>query len=366
MLALARSARSPGPLHVPGAPLKWDDQSLAAFESRPVTELTQRYDLLVLDHPGLGAAVHTNSLTPLDDLFDGAELETWARETVGMSFNSYRYLGHQWALPIDAAAQVYAIRDAAWNGQPTGTWAEVVDAEFRTAIPTAAPHTLLTFLGLCAAHDPTFTPGQRLAAREIMEPALELLAALVTATPGRYLNCNPIEILDRISHPIGAEPPVSAPLIFGYVTYARKSNTHPIRFLDAPSITAKGVPGSVLGGAGVALSRRTDYRQAVAHLRQIMHPSAQTQVIPSAGGQPAAVAAWEDLSINEHSLDFYQNTRRSHDNAWRRPRYRGWIDFQRLGSQLLFDGLAQHRSSAEILDELDQCYKAFRAADAVN
>ena len=38
-------------------PLTWDRQSLAGFESHPITDLARRYDLLVIDHPGLGPAM---------------------------------------------------------------------------------------------------------------------------------------------------------------------------------------------------------------------------------------------------------------------------------------------------------------------
>jgi hypothetical protein len=34
------------------APLAWDRQPLAGFESQPIADLAGRYDLLVIDHPG--------------------------------------------------------------------------------------------------------------------------------------------------------------------------------------------------------------------------------------------------------------------------------------------------------------------------
>ena len=73
------------------APLTWDRQPLSGFESRPIADLAQRYDLLVVDHPGLGAA--TAALRPLDELFSPSELNAWAGAAVGPSFGAYRYAG---------------------------------------------------------------------------------------------------------------------------------------------------------------------------------------------------------------------------------------------------------------------------------
>lgn len=64
-------------------PLTWDRQPLAGFESGPIADLAGRYDLLVVDHPGLGAAMPT--LHPLDELFSPSELAALAAVAVGQS-----------------------------------------------------------------------------------------------------------------------------------------------------------------------------------------------------------------------------------------------------------------------------------------
>ena len=46
------------------APLTWDRQPLADFESEPIAGLAERYDVLVVDHPGIGAA--QAALRPLE------------------------------------------------------------------------------------------------------------------------------------------------------------------------------------------------------------------------------------------------------------------------------------------------------------
>lgn len=90
--------------------LRWERQSLEGFEAEPIALLAQRYDLLVVDHPGLGAAVESGCLVAMDELFGADELAGWRARTVGPSFDSYTLDGRTWALPLDAATQVAVAR----------------------------------------------------------------------------------------------------------------------------------------------------------------------------------------------------------------------------------------------------------------
>jgi multiple sugar transport system substrate-binding protein len=367
MKALAEHARLPGPLSVPGSRVSWEAQDLDGFESHPLDDLAARYDLIVLDHPGLGRARATRALAPLEELFAAPELAAWEAESVGASYDSYRYEGHQWAVPVDAAAQVSAHRPDLLPEVPT-TWDEVLalPGKVRMCVPTAGPHTLLTFLGIAAAIDPalTATPTQLLP-QAVGREALDLLARLIRRTPADLLDLDPIEILDRIQ--VGAA--VYSPLVFGYVTYSDTTagGQPPVRFRDAPSHSRGGIPGSVLGGTGLALAAGSaaDGR-LLEHMRQAMHQHAQCVVIPDAGGQPSATAAWEDPGVNARWSDFYTATRRTQDSAWRRPRFDGWIDFQSGASRLLYEGLRRKRESKDLLDELEICYRWHRPPGATN
>jgi multiple sugar transport system substrate-binding protein len=52
-------------------------------------------------------------------------LEQQKLQTAGPSFRSYTYGGHQWALAVDAAAQVSAYRPDLLRHPPT-TWPDVL------------------------------------------------------------------------------------------------------------------------------------------------------------------------------------------------------------------------------------------------
>jgi len=82
-----------------GPSKRWHKQPLEQFESCPIDELGERYDLIVLDHPHVGVAAATRCLLPLEDIFADASLEILAREMIGATFESYRFEGRQWALP---------------------------------------------------------------------------------------------------------------------------------------------------------------------------------------------------------------------------------------------------------------------------
>jgi multiple sugar transport system substrate-binding protein len=87
----------------PGVSITWDKRSLQGFESTPVDELAAAYDLMVIDHPHVGAVVADGCLLPIDLHAEPESLLRLESETVGKSFASYRLNGHQWGLPIDAA-----------------------------------------------------------------------------------------------------------------------------------------------------------------------------------------------------------------------------------------------------------------------
>lgn len=367
MEALAEQACLPGPLSVPGSRVRWEAQDLAGFESRPLDALATRYDLIVLDHPGLGRARATRALAPLEGLFPASELLAWEAGSVGASFESYRYDGHQWALPVDAAAQVSAHRPDLLPDVPT-TWDDVLALPdgVRMCVPSSGPHTLLTFLGIAAALDPALDPSpSRLVPRSVGREALGLLARLIRRTPPDLLDLDPIQILDRMQ----TGGLAYSPLVFGYVTYSDSAGggQPPVRFHDAPSHSRGGTPGSVLGGTGLALAARSADDDAVlGHVRQAMHEHAQRVVIPDAGGQPSATGAWEDPAVNARWSDFYASTRRTQDSAWRRPRFDGWISVQSGGSRLLYEGLRRNRDPEDLLDELDVCYRWHRPPGAPN
>jgi len=95
---------------VPEVEVYWEARTLQDFGSFSVTDLSHRYDLLVIDHPHLGDATRAGALIALDAILPADQLRVVEEQAVGPSYDSYVMDGHVWALPIDAAAQVSVYR----------------------------------------------------------------------------------------------------------------------------------------------------------------------------------------------------------------------------------------------------------------
>ncbi|AZI58441.1 hypothetical protein EH165_10125 [Nakamurella antarctica] len=348
---LAELALLDGPLRVDAPPIVWEAQDLAGFESRSIAELAREYDLIVLDHPGLGRAWSAGALEPLQELSGLTPADLEGRFVTG-SLASYHYRGAQWAIPIDAATQVSAWADC----QPAATWAEVISRQDdRMALPTKSPHAMLTFLGIAAA----VSPGFEMSAHELVpartgENAMEIFGNMVRSMPSASLDMDPINILEKIS-----DGQLDAcPLLYGYVTYARPSSRKRIiTFANAPG-THSGAPGCILGGTGLALSRHSANKEgALAHLRQISSETAQQEVFGAAGGQPADATVWGESSLDRESNGFYSATLRSQSGSMVRPRYDGWIDFHHDASTFLLTSARDNRRPPEVVARLNKLHR---------
>jgi multiple sugar transport system substrate-binding protein len=348
---LAELAGEPGPLRVDAPQIVWSKQNLSGFESTSIADLAHEFDLIVLDHPGLGAAVAEDALEPLDDIESFRESELTGRYVSG-SLEAYRYEGRQYAIPIDAATQV-----SAWAGEaPASSWEEVLSRQGpRWALPTKSPHAILSLLGVAASIEPGFLANpDELIPTGTGRLAFETFAAFVRGMPATVHDLDPIEILELMSN----GDVDASPLLYGYVTYARSSERHRmVQFADAPA-GAAGAPGCVLGGTGIALSRHSrDKRGALQHMRQIAGKLAQTQVVGQAGGQPADAQVWAHSELDAESGSFYSATVKSQTSSIVRPRYDGWIAFQHRASALVLEAALSGRDSRRTTDDLNALHR---------
>jgi multiple sugar transport system substrate-binding protein len=344
----------------------WEKQSLEEFESRPIEELCARYDLVVMDHPHLGAAVAKNCLQPLDDWLPSSFIERLAKTTVGSAFQSYYYKGKYWALPLDAATQVMALRlDLLGKRSIPVTWDEVLQLanDVSVILSVGGPHALMTFFSICVAHgeppaslDPTIVTSESTGQR-----ALKLMKELTSGMSEFELDLNPIQIFERMTQ---TDEVACCPLIYGYVNYAdpRAYQGKSLTFLEAPAAYNGGRHGSTLGGTGLAVSQKARIcPELVEHLRWLVSDDAQKNFIPDFDGQPSAIAAWLDPDVNRRWNGFYRNTFGTIQDAWVRPRDAGYVEFQSEGSAIIRSGLRRGKSIGEILQSLQDAYARSRS-----
>jgi multiple sugar transport system substrate-binding protein len=348
-----------------GLDIRWEKQPLEGFESHPIADLCERYDLVVIDHPHVGEAVSGHCLRSLESVFGEDVIQQLGVDSIGPSLSSYRYAGKHWALPLDAATQVMALRaDHVDNGGPK-TWDAVLDLSKRTgkvALSLAGPHAALTFLSIAAAYGepPAVVDPDVLVSEETGRAVYELMAELASRSPVSVRAMNPIGILGHMAR---ADDVILCPLVYGYVNYSAPTEGHKVTFADAPRRTPDGRPGSTLGGTGIGISRRCDPSPELkAHLLWLMSREAQIGFIPGHDGQPSRREAWHDAGVNARWGGFYQNTAETLEAAYVRPRHDGYIAFQTKASALLREAFQARSKALDVLGRLQELYQAHHRA----
>jgi multiple sugar transport system substrate-binding protein len=350
-----------------GLDLQWERQPLEGFESHPIEDLAERYDLIVLDHPHIGDAVAGQCLQPLESLFGAEALARWRAQSIGRSFDSYRYAGAHWALPLDAATQVAVARADRLAAPLPRDWPEVLALARRqpVCLSLAGPHAALTLFSMAAAHGdaPAALDPGRLFAGPGAEAAYALLAELHALAYAGWAGLNPIGILAAMAgNGDGGGAAVYCPLVYGYVNYAVGApGRAPLHFADVPA-GPQGL-GSTLGGTGLAVSRRARVDGALRqHLEQLLSPALQEGFIPFADGQPSARSAWADARVNAAWNGFFAQTQATLEAAIVRPRHPGYIPFQTEASALVRTALAERWTAATALARLQELYTRHRPA----
>ena len=98
--------------------IEWDKRSLQAFADRPIEQMVEEYDLMVIDYPHVGEVSAKGLLQNFDVAKYNNELELLQKQSVGLSHQSYNIDGHQWALALDAATQVSCYRNDLITSHP--------------------------------------------------------------------------------------------------------------------------------------------------------------------------------------------------------------------------------------------------------
>lgn len=343
-----------------GVVVEWEKRSLQDFESFPVEELARAYDLIVIDHPHVGQITAEGCLAPLDVPGREHERAALAAGSVGKSYPSYEWQGHQWAFPIDAATQVQAWRPDLLPAAPA-RWGELLDLarRGRVLLPLRPPHSLMTFFTLagnlgkpCAATG----PGD-LIDRETGTIVFELIREMATLLDTACLDMDPIAVSERMAE--ASSEIACAPLIYGYVNYAIAGfRPNRIAFADIPAAGSLGPVGSALGGTGIAVSAFSKAKDAAIDFAYwIASADVQRGPYAAAGGQPGHAAAWEDDAVNTATGDFYRATRKTLEGVWLRPRHNGYMALQQAASERINQGLADKHDAGRVVDDLNRLFR---------
>ncbi|MCI2421757.1 extracellular solute-binding protein [Saccharopolyspora sp. K220] len=299
----------------PGVRINWDRVSPAEFEG---AHRANEYDLIAMEHPYIGQAHADAALVPLETVLPAHVLAQQRESSVGPSFASYTWAGSQWAVAVDATAQVSAYRAdlLGWHIPPV-TWDEVtaclkaLPPGHKAVLPADPIHLLCSLLTLCAQLGGSgWLDGTGLDPN-VAVPAAERLLHLLKLVEPWSLDVGAVEALEAMS--TGAV--AYAPMVFGDVSYARE-----LRYADIPSPNGA-LAGSLFDGIGLAISATSEKTLAAARfLAHAVSAECQRGEYVRAGGQPGNRAAWTDPDVDAAAGGFFSATLRTLDRAFARPR----------------------------------------------
>jgi len=356
-LPVVASAQRFAELH-PEVTIHWQKRSLQEFADYPLEKLVSDYDLIVIDHPAVGSVAENRLLVPLDECMPEGFLADLAKNSVGRSHESYFYAGHQWALAIDAAAPICGYRPDLFAQHGIALprdWEELLElarAGF-VAVAGVAIDSLCHFYMLCIGlGEEPFSSPDCLVSEDTGVRALEMLRQLLQLTVPGCAERNPIAVWELLT---STDTAALCPFAYGYSNYGRGAYCdRPLSFTGLVTSPAGLRFRSTLGGAGLAISAYCrDVTTAAAYCMFTASERCQCGLYYDSGGQPGHRKAWLNDRTNRESNYFFRNTLATLDEAWLRPRWNGYLQFQEQASHLLHEFVWKKGDPSRTLRELN-------------
>jgi multiple sugar transport system substrate-binding protein len=347
----------------PHIDIAWTKRSLQEFADRPMDELVREFDLLVIDHPWVGAACAGGALVDLAGNLPAAFLNDASAHSVGKSYPSYEYDGGLWAIAIDAAAPVSCSRPDLLEKHGLSTpenWEDLIELGRKGLVccPSIPLDVYCNFLNLCASAGAELFPDEtQVVDRSSGREALEKLRELAAVVPASFLAINPIRACEVMT---ATDDFAYCPFIYGYSNYARPGYARKILTFGATVAVRSGIaPSTMLGGTGLAISAQSENRQtAIEYLKFVADPATQRGIYFQSGGQPGHRSAWIDPDVNRAASGYFSATLPSLDAAFVRPRYAGYVHFQDRAGLPIHSFLCDRSSSSSaVLDQLNLLYR---------
>ena len=320
----------------PGLKIRWDRRTLREFGEAPIEQYIERYDLLIVDHPFVGYAAAHGALVNLAPFLSEPEKRQIAADSVGPSWESYWYSDGLWALPIDAATQVASYRPdllLQFSSEVPRTFDEVLALARKAhemgkfiAVPACPTDAISLFFTLSAnLGHPIAEASDFFIDDAVGKDILDRLHLLISVAHPNSVEWNPIQVYDFM---VSTSDAIYCPYGFGYSNYSRSDRLVRLKFVDAPAAGSRGCAGTMLGGTGVAISRKSTQQQnALEYAKWLVSRQHQRGTYFCEGGQPASLAAWTDPAIDSAASGFFSGTLQTLQTAYLRPRFDGFVRF---------------------------------------
>jgi multiple sugar transport system substrate-binding protein len=346
--------------------VSWDIRSLKEFGDQSLIYLSNKYDLIIFDHPFIGQIAEEGLLIPLDKFLTDDFLQDQEKNSVGKSYNSYCWNSSTYALPIDVAGHVSARRPdlfAKYGLEVPETWNDVLLLAQETShsngslvsIAGVSVDIWCFFVTLCAnSGSDAYNDENGVISHDIGRLILEFIISLFKLSPKECSDWNPIGVLDHMSE---TDSIIYCPALFGYSNYARNGFRKSLVEFGSLATAGFGSIGGILGGAGIGVSSKTKFpKEAIEVAKILSSPEIQTGLYSQYGGQPAHKNAWISTEVNLATNKFFENTLETLENSYLRPRFPGFVDVQTFSSEVLWKTVHGQLSISQALSELDNIY----------
>ena len=338
--------------------VQWSKRSLQAFADRPIQDMTNEFDLIVIDYPHVGEVAAKGLLAQLDTPHYDKQLINLRNETVGLSCDSYKINHHQWALPIDAATQVAVRRHDLIEKLPVN-WNDLIELSRNKKVmwPLKPVHAISSFYSIYNNIGKSFDPlNKNYVEKEQGVKTLEMMRVVSNFLSKECLSMDPILVAEEMSE---SDNIYYCPYLYGFSNYSREGfRKNILSYVDVMDLSGKGPAGTHLGGTGIAVSNHTHNKDyAIEYAYWIASSECQKNIFYSSGGQPGNSVAWKDQKINKETNNFFRNTRDTLEKSWVRPRHNGYMNFQDEAGNIINEFLYKYIDEIKVYEKLKSEYK---------
>lgn len=334
---------------------------LTAFNDQPLRELSPISDVMIIDYPHIAQALHEGAIRPIGELVAPRVLASIAERCIGSAQQSFVVDGITAAFACDAACHLSASRPASLvslGRAAPRSWDEIFNlARSRPgSVACALYHTdAISCLMSLTAGDNAAPDGQAylLPDRESARRAIEILIELSLLVESYCWDCTPQALFAEADRRLDV---AYIPFTFGYTrkTAKREGNWS---FAAPPTGS-----GSLLGGAGMAVSSLSRRKTEAAEFASWYCGDEGQLLAGRNGGQPAGLAAWDDPEADALTNGFYSGTRQTQTEAYVRPLAAWWPAVQTAAGNRFVELLRAGADAETIIDALETTYRGLRAA----
>ena len=249
-----------------------------------------------------------------------------------------------------------------WNAtalHSAETWEQLLDLAKRglVAVSGVPIDSLMHFYMFCGAlAEPPFANEGVVVEESIAVRALEMQRELMSLCDPKFLSMNPIAVWEWLAE---GDAVAYCPFAYGYSNYSRTGYARNILHTGGLVVQRGYQIPFYLGRSRIGNRRRFKHKQIAAEYAcYVASAECQTTLYFNSGGQPGHGAAWRHDEVNRQSNGFFENTRATLTEAYLRPRFYGYLDFQDKAAPIVHQYLTGRNSAKATASALNRLLPA--------